>query len=77
MNLFGRKKAKAPPKVDAEGISKAAMSLKQNLTALEKRQQLLTKRIDQQVAEARKKAGAGDKKGKLVFYWLLDVSHCY
>ena len=65
MNLFGRKKKATPNKIDPEAISKATMQLKQNLDTLEKRQQLLYKRIDQQVAEAKRKSKAKDKKGAL------------
>ena len=47
MNIFGRPKPKAAPKVDLESISKTTSSLRQTLSTLEKRQELLQKKINQ------------------------------
>ncbi len=63
MMLFGKPKKPEPKKVDAEVISKTTMQLKQTLETLEKRQALLEKKIQQQLAEARKKSQAKDQKG--------------
>jgi charged multivesicular body protein 4 len=65
MNIFGRPKPKAAPAVDIEQISKTTASLRTTLSTLEKRQQLLKKKIDQQLDEARAKSAAKDKKGAL------------
>lgn len=65
MNIFGRPKPKAAPKVDLESISKTTSSLRQTLSTLEKRQDLLQKKITQQLDEARKLSAAKNKKGAL------------
>ena len=63
MNLFGKKKpqsAPTPPPVDA------IKELRNQLTLLEKRENLMYQRIQQTTAEAIKKKNSNDTKGEFI-----------
>ncbi len=60
MNLFGNKKKVAPPKVDATAV---IANIRNNLEMLDKREQHISKRIDQALIEAKQKAAKKDKNG--------------
>jgi len=60
MNLFGKKKQKPVPK-----LSDSIMKLRDASTNLDKRQEFLTKKVDEAKDEAKKKFKAKDKRGAL------------
>ena len=64
MNLFGRR-APAPTQTNASATADTIMKLRQQLETLEKREAHIEKKIQQQVAEAKRKSGAKDKKGAI------------
>lgn len=64
MNLFGRR-SNAPTKSNSEATAETIMKLRSQLETLEKRENHLEKKIEQQISEAKKKSMAKDKRGAI------------
>jgi len=65
MNLFGRKAKKPQPKAAPPNTAATIQGIRAQLDTLEKREQHIEKKIQQQLLEAKKKSAAKDKRGAI------------
>ena len=66
MNLFGSRSSNPKPAAAAPATTaQSIMKIKETITTLEKREEHLEKKIQLQLAEARQKSAAQDKRGAL------------